>query len=173
MSKHANQVKVLMDIFTAYNGTVSRDELLKELKETKMRQVYDYLYFAAREQNIVIEAIRNGRKVVAYKHVSGTAQDVPSPALPNTVKPVKPKIEATKSTVAVAKPVVKVAKAAAKKVKDVKVVKTAKMPKAKAKVVTAKPVVEKSRKGEVASFAVDPDFDANDPLAIPDFLKRT
>ena len=53
-------------------------------------------------------------------------------------------------------------KAATKAVKKAKVVKKTE----------TKPVVEKPKKGEVPSYSVDPDFDANDPLAIPDFLKR-
>jgi hypothetical protein len=165
-TKHAAEVKVLMDIFTAYNGTVSKGELLKELKAPKMRQVYDYLYWADREQGIVIKAVRTGREVTAYQHVSGAAQPVP-PAAVKTVKPVKTKIKATTSVAVDSDPVVKVAKAAAKKV-TTKAVKKAKV----VKKTETKPVVEKSKKGEVPSYSVDPDFDANDPLAIPDFLKR-
>jgi hypothetical protein len=167
-TKHAAEVKLLMDVFAAYNGTVSKGELLMELKAPKMRQVYDYLYWADREQGIVIKAVRTGREVTAYQHVSGTAQPVPTVSAPvKVVKSVKTKIKATTSVVSDSEAVVKVAKAAAKKV-TTKTVKKAKV----VKKTETKPDVEKVRKGEVASYSVDPDFDANDPLAIPDFLKR-
>lgn len=161
MSKHANEVKVLMDLFAKYNGRMTKDQLQSELKETKMRQVYDYLYWAAREQGIVFNAIRQGRAVVAYEHKSGSAQDVVAPTV--TAKPVVAKTVKPVKSVKAVKPV---AKAAAKKAKPVKVVKE------EAAKPAARPVAEKVRKGEVASYSVDPDFDMDDALAIPDFLKR-
>lgn len=158
MSKHANEVKVLMDLFAKYNGRMTPAELLSNLKETKMRQVYDYLYWANREQGIVFKTIRNGRTAVAYEHVSGSAQNVPTPTI-------TAKLVVVKSP----KPAKAVAKAAAKKAKPVKKAKALKTEVSKP---VTKPVVEKVRKGEVASYSVDPDFDSTDPLAIPDFLKR-
>lgn len=166
MKTHTAEVKVLMDLFAKYKGKMTPSELMKELKETKMRQVYDYLYWADREQGIVIKSHRTGRTVVAYEHVSGAAQAV-------TVEPTaKPdgKVVRLALKKALDANVVAVAKAAAKKVKPAKAVKTAAAKKVAAPKVST--VVEKPRKGEVSSYAVDADFDRDDALAIPDFLKR-